>query len=128
MASTISNTSAAPLVLIADDLPHVIKMWTADLVSYGIGVIAATSLEELDGAYAKYKHVAAAVILDGCIPGNSLNTISFIKSVRADGFTRPVVASSSLREYRRQMLWAGCSHEAEKEQAAELVADLLSAP
>jgi CheY-like chemotaxis protein len=128
MIGTISNNSAAPVVLIADDLPRIIGDWTTRLADYGIDVVAATSLEELDTAYARHQHEIAAVILDGCIPGDSVNTIGFIKAARAGGFTKPIVAASSLWEYRDMMMYAGCSHQAPKEQAADLIADLLSAP
>jgi CheY-like chemotaxis protein len=128
MTGITSTNSAAPIVLIADDLPRVISTWTHHLASYGIGVVVATSLEELHSVYAQHQSHIAAVILDGCIPGHFVNTIGFIRAARANGFTKPIVAASSLPEYRAQMVGAGCSHQAPKELAADLVADLLSAP
>lgn len=128
MTRNISNNSAASVVLIADDLSRIIETWTMGLADYGIEVVAATSLEELDTAFAAHRHQIAAVILDGCMPGDSLNTLGFIRTVRAKGFTKPIVAASSLREYRDAMVAAGCSHQAPKDQAVRMVADVLSTP
>jgi hypothetical protein len=51
MTGIISITSA-PLVLIADDLPHIISSWTKELAGYGINTVTATSLPELDAMFA----------------------------------------------------------------------------
>lgn len=126
MTGTISNSSARPVVLIADDMPEIIDDWTYDLNGYGIGVVTARDLASLPGVFAVNRYQIAAIILDGCMPGNSLNTLGFVKAIREQGFTKPIVAASSLAEYRAIMVAAGCSHEAPKHEAAHLVADLLS--
>lgn len=122
------STNSVPLVLIADDLPGVIRDYEVELEEYGIRIIKATTLVELSMIFAKYEHEIAAVILDGCIPGHYVNTIGFIQNAREHGFDRPIVAASSLPEYRDEMVRAGCSHQAPKWAAVELVADLLSTP
>ena len=125
--NNISN-SACPLVLIADDLPHVIEAWESALTEYGIAVAKATTIRELCETFFAYEHEIDAIILDGCIPGDRPNTISFIDIVRQFGFTKPIIAASSSERYRANMMSWGCSHQAPKELAAELVIDLLSAP
>lgn len=125
MTSNISNNSA-PLVLIADDLPDVIRNWESALHEYGIRTIKAMSIRDLCGTFLAHESEIAAVILDGCIPGHSVNTIGFIMIAREIGFTKPIIAASSLEKYRDRMVGWGCSHQAPKELAAELVADLLS--
>lgn len=121
----ISNT---PLVLIADDLDWVLEMWAGALEDYGIKFVTASSLKELGEVFEENCHLLDAVILDGCIPGNDVNTIKFIWMVRDRGFKVPIVASSSLGEYRQMMMQAGASHQAPKDEAVDTVADLLSAP
>lgn len=123
-SNNISN--AAPLVLIADDLPDVIRGWESALDEYGIRTIKATTIRELCEIFLAHEHEIDAVILDGCIPGHSVNTIGFILIAREIGFTKPMIAASSLERYRDSMVARGCSHQAPKDQAAELVADLLS--
>jgi CheY-like chemotaxis protein len=126
--SNIISNSAAPLVLIADDLPEVIRAWESTLGEYGIAVVKATTIRELCEVFFAHEHVIDAIILDGCIPGHSVNTIGFIELVRQLDFEKPIIAASSLEKYRQRMVSWGCSHQAAKELAADLVADLLSAP
>lgn len=116
------------LVLIADDLPEVIEMWRKGLAGYDINVVTASTLEELDRVFEGHEQQLDAIILDGCIPGHDVNTLRFIWKVRDKGCRVPIVASSSLREYRDMMVRAGASHQAPKEAAADTVADVLSAP
>lgn len=118
----------SPLVLLADDLPEVLESWVNTLTEYGIPCMTASTLEGLDRGFALYRDDISAIILDGCIPGHSVNTIGFILEARSSGFTAPIVASSSLQSYREMMVRAGCSHQAPKGEAAHLVADLLSKP
>lgn len=122
-----SNISV-PVVLIADDLPGVIQGWESALSEYGIGAISATTIRELCVQFLAHEHEIAAIIIDGCMPGDSLNTIPFIQLARGLGFIRPIIASSSSPKYREWMLRAGCSHEAPKHEAATLAAELLSKP
>lgn len=115
-------------VLIADDLPEVIEAWTKELAAYDITVVTASTLEELDKVFEEHEQQLDAIILDGCIPGHDVNTLRFIWRVRDKGCQVPIVASSSLREYRDMMIQAGASHQAPKQEAVDTVADLLSAP
>ena len=118
----------AHLVLIADDLPEVLGAWTKELAAYDVTVVAASTLEELDKVFEEHEQQLDAIILDGCIPGHDVNTLRFIWKVRDRGCQVPIIASSSLREYRDMMVRAGASHQAPKQEAVDAVADLLSAP
>lgn len=125
--TTSTKGSPTPIVLIADDMTYVIQSWQRTLDDYGIIAVSATTLEQLHEAFLARRHEISAIILDGCMPGNSVNTIPFVQFARGSGYRGPIVAASSLDVYRCQMVASGCSHQAPKEQAAELVADLLSA-
>ncbi len=118
----------AYLVLAADDLPEVLETWTKELAVYGITVVTASTLEELDRVFEEHEHQLDAIILDGCIPGHDVNTLRFIWKVRDRDCRVPIIASSSLPEYRRMMVRAGASHQAPKQEAVDTVADLLSTP
>ncbi len=113
------------LVLVADDLPHIRMMWVSKLAEYDIAVVEVCTREELDTAFDANRERLSAIILDGCIPGNDINTIPFIQRARSEGFTRPIVASSGSTKYRRMMCENGASHDAPKTEAAELVLRLL---
>ena len=119
------NGGLKPLVLVADDRETMINLHAIQLSMYGIEYVTATSLLGLGAMFDTYKDELDAIILDGCIPGNALNTLDFIKEARGRGFTQPIIAASSYEKYRAQMVEAGCSHEAPKELAADLVAELL---
>lgn len=118
----------SPLVLLADDLPEVLESWANTLSEYGIPCMTASTLTGLDRGFALYKDDISVIILDGCIPGHSLNTERFILDARASGYSNPIIAASSSWLYRDLMVEAGCSHQAPKGEAAHLAADLLSKP
>lgn len=113
-------------VLVADDLPDVIASYESALANYGIVSVAATTLEELDAAFNRYAGILSAIILDGCIPGDLPNTYDFIDHARAAGFDKPIIAASSSSMYRSWMVNGGCSHSSPKEQAVDLVVELLT--
>jgi CheY-like chemotaxis protein len=123
-----TSNRSTPLVLIADDLDWVIQSWESTLAEYGIEVVKATTLRELCEKFFAHEHEIDAIILDGCLPGDLPNTLGFTDLVRELGFKKPIIAASGSEKYRARMRTWGCSHEAPKDQAAELVAELLSTP
>lgn len=126
-SNTFSKLPApSPLVLLVDDLSEVLNSWVSTLTEYGVPCLTASTLEGLDRGFALYKDDISAIVLDGCVPGHTVNTLPFILGARSRGFTAPIIAASSSLPYRQMMMRAGCSHQAPKDQAAELVADLLS--
>lgn len=121
---TIDNN---PLVLIADDLTEHISYYKKQLLErYDISTVSATTLEQLDEVFDKFFINVDVVILDGCMPGDTLNTIDFIRHARERGFTKPIIAASSSFEYRMAMIQAGCDYETEKESAPELASWILA--
>lgn len=113
------RSQSEKLVLIADDLPEVISGWTAELKQHELRCLAVTSLEDLWIAYDLYKDEISGMILDGCIPGDTPNTLPFIQMAREDGFTGQIVAASSSEFYRQMMMQAGCSDQSPKSDAVE---------
>ena len=110
----------SPLALIADDLPKVITHYKRELIHrFGISTVSATTLEQLYEVFDELFSEIDVIILDGCIPGNELNTIDFIRRAREKGFTKPILAASSSPEYRAMMLEAGCDGQSDKFNAPE---------
>lgn len=62
-----------------------------------------------------------AVLLDGCVPGDTLNTVPLIKYIIGEKYKKPIIAISSYPEYRKEMLLFGCTHESPKEDVAHLL-------
>jgi len=56
-------------------------------------------------------------------PGD--NTECIVQKIKRDGFTKPMIATSSEPKYRTKLMNAGCTHESEKLKAAEMTLDLL---
>lgn len=62
--------------------------------------------DELDG-----------MIVDACVPGRRPTTIPLVKYVRSRKFRGPVIAASSVELYRDELMAAGATHQAAKDQA-----------
>ncbi len=72
------------------------------------------------------------VLLDGLIfadksCGATASSLSIADELRRRQFPGPIIAMSGLGSLRRQLLASGCTHEAEKWDAASLMAELLGA-
>ena len=116
-------------ILVVDDEAYIIGMYTRLLGGWSGDVLTAQSLDVAHGAYNTSREHLAAIILDGCVPGSSLNTGPFIEMVVGDirqgRFYGVLVAASSLRSYRDQMVALGCTHQSPKDDAVAMVLDLL---
>lgn len=116
-------------VLVVDDLPPFVDLHVDGLQGSGLQVATATSLEELTAAYEQHRDELIGIILDGCVPGDKLNTLPFIERVSADRheglFRGFLIAASSDSSFRRTMVRYGCTHEAPKGDAAPLLRRLL---
>ena len=65
------------------------------------------------------------IAIDGCVPGDELNTLPLIREIVKSGFKGELIAISSDPWYRDEMRLAGCRHECKKSWLSKLVADLL---
>lgn len=116
-------------ILVVDDLQEYIDDHLHRLQASSFTVVTAMNLDEVASKYIEYRDDLAGIILDGCVPGTRLNTVPFIRDVKADletglfkGF---LIAASVDPNFRRQMVAAGCTHESEKLFAADLLLELL---
>jgi len=50
-----------------------------------------------------------AIALDGCVPGDEINTLPLLKKL-LDKFCCPIIAISSSKWYNKELIEAGCTH------------------
>ena len=98
-----------------------IKMGLKDKVK----VLEAATLEEGKRVFQKNPDVSL-VIMDACVPGDEPNSMPLIKKILSAGYSKPIIAISGNPEYRKILLRAGATHEAEKHKVAELALKLLN--
>lgn len=113
------------LILVADDDPEVIKLYEKGLNFSHTTVLTATTLDQLSEAFDEHTADIDVIVLDGCIPGDTLNTISFIERARTGGFKNPIIAASSSHLYQQKMMDSGCSHQADKVDAIDYLWGIL---
>lgn len=120
-------------ILIVDDVRRQIDEHIVALRSYRLSdeeILTAATLEEASRLYEAHRSELDGIVLDGCVPGNKLTTLPFIKQTKRDrkagNFSGFVVAASSLESYRREMVAAGCTHASPKLTAVDVLMTALS--
>lgn len=100
-----------------------------ELFQYEIGDhFCIESARTIIEAQEKLKNLEAydAILIDGCVPGDRLNTLPLIDYIVQHKYDKPLVAISSYSKYRKEMLNAGCTHEAPKKDVTSLLKNILS--
>lgn len=114
------------IVLAVDDRSSALSHHRSVLRGRGeITVITASTLEEAEWLYWQHRDELSAIILDGCVPGDYVNTIPFILTLTQDNFAGILMAASGDPDYRDEMVRAGCTHQADKWEAAKEILTLL---
>jgi hypothetical protein len=72
-----------------------------------------------------YQARITLVLMDGCLGGDTLNSLPLIRYIRQYDYTGPMIAGSGLADYRADMVTAGCSHQAAKDGVPALANQLL---
>ncbi|MCK4540576.1 response regulator [Candidatus Parcubacteria bacterium] len=65
------------------------------------------------------------IIMDFRVPGDTPNTISLVKEIVESGYNEPIIASSLMYINRQQLIEAGATNEADKNEVAKLALGLL---
>jgi len=86
----------------------------------GLDLVSAFSLAEGEKLL-EDPNVYSAIVFDGCVPGNELNTIPLIQKVVKALYKGPVIAISSFEEYSKHMIEEGCTHISTKKDVGELI-------
>jgi DNA-binding response OmpR family regulator len=105
-------STTPPTVLIIEDSPEAHDIFTRRLKDNVI-ILPAQTLEEAEALFTQHGKDISIIVVDGCVPGNVLNTIPLIRMMRKT-FTGPIIASSSRPAFREEMVAAGCTHQAQK--------------
>jgi DNA-binding NarL/FixJ family response regulator len=88
-----------------------------------VSVISAFSIEEAETLFAANPDIAA-IVLDACVPGNRPNTPPLARKFRSV-FAGPMIATSSDKGYRQDLVAAGCDSESLKENLPEKLLQVL---
>ena len=86
-------------------------------------LLSARTLEDGERLFRENPDVAI-VLMDGCVPGDKLNTLPLIGHIRTT-FTGPLVAISGAGDFLVRMVESGCSHKCHKDGLEELLPKLL---
>jgi DNA-binding response OmpR family regulator len=90
-----------------------------------IEVLGAFSICEAEDLFGRNPDVDI-IAVDACVPGTDINTVPFVRKVRARGYVGPMVAMSSYSENRVLLRRAGCDYESEKEFLVQRIKDILA--
>ncbi|MEO6077708.1 MAG: response regulator [Candidatus Andersenbacteria bacterium] len=112
-----------PTVLIIEDSPEAHSLFTQTLGNIAI-ILSAQTLEEAKALFTQHSKDISIIVVDGCVPGNTLNTIPLIRMIRKT-FTGPMIAASSRPAFREEMVEAGCTHQATKWKVSGKILELL---
>jgi len=99
-------------VLVVDDNESLQRSLKNVLSRHGIIVLSALTIGEAEELFSTNPDVNL-IVMDACVPGDRPNTFSLVRKIRQK-YAGPIIACSSLREYRRLLIEAGCDQEASK--------------
>ena len=102
--------------------------WSS-LIRRGLGdkvlVVQAFTMEEAEAVFERHPDLAV-ILMDACVPGDKPNTMGLVRKMRKT-FKGPIVAISNYDKYREELMRAGCDYEAEKDDVAKKVLELVGA-
>lgn len=111
-----------PKVLIVDDNEELQECWQA-LLRRTVIVVSAYSLDEASELFQSNPDIAL-IAMDGCVPGDVLNTIPLVEEFKKT-FKGPMVAISANDSFRVRLLDAGCNYECTKQRVPHTIKSLL---
>ena len=111
-------------VLVVEDSVPVQEKF-AKALSDKVELLQAHTLWQGQMLFNEHKDDLAVIVMDACVPGDRPNSIGLIRLIRAEGFKGPMIAISSLYEYRMRLIEAGCSHECPKDSLPALLEGML---
>ncbi len=100
-------------VLIVEDMEEFHVLWKGYLNDFSseIVLLSAFSIEEAEELFSANSDIDA-IVMDACVPGDEPNTQPLVRKFRKT-FAGPIIASSSVEEYRKELIKAGCDYESE---------------
>ncbi|MCX6723387.1 MAG: response regulator [Candidatus Staskawiczbacteria bacterium] len=90
-----------------------------------VELIFASSIDEAEKQFEANRGNIAVIVMDGCVPGRVLNTEDLTRRFRS-AFDGPIIASSSIPDFRRKLRVAGCDRECtDKLEIPEMICKIL---
>lgn len=111
-----------PVILVVEDEPA-IHRWLCKEFSGQAIILSALTIEEGERLFQENPDLSA-VAMDACVPGNKPTTLPLARKIRQT-FKGPMIAISSLDEYRHDLMSAGCNYECPKGQTAQRIRQVL---
>lgn len=110
-------------VLAVEDEEMIQNLWRRQLEGK-VEIISAFTIKEAEGKFSANPDVAV-ILMDGCMPGNELNTLPLVRKFR-ETFTGQMIATSS--RFSWELVKAGCSYECAKTLVPSLLLEILGLP
>ena len=111
-------------VLIVEDLEKYQSKFAAELAGK-VSVLQAFTLYHGLALFEEHKDELAAIAMDACVPGDRPNSFGLVCKMRLAGFSGPMIAISSLYEYRQELMRAGCDHQCPKDDLPKVLLSIL---
>jgi len=109
-------------VLVVEDQDYLHDKWHREL-NGKVVIVSALSIKEAEEQFAANPDIAA-IVMDACVPGDSPNTPLLVRKFRRT-FTGPMIAISSMSNYRAELVDAGCDHESTKDLLSQKLLEVL---
>ena len=112
-------------VLIVEDERRWQELLAETIVQLGRLPIEAMTVKEGERLFRENPDVVA-ILMDACVPGDTPTTVSLVRKIRDEMYRGPIVAMSSVLEYRELLVVAGCSHQCDKSDLLQRLPEILN--
>jgi len=111
-----------PKVLVVEDHKDWHDIWREELDGKVV-LVSAFSIELAENLFVANPDIVA-IVMDACVPGDRPTTPSLVRKFRST-FAGPMIAVSSMSDYRSQLVDAGCDYESEKGDLSQKLLEVL---
>ncbi len=115
-----------PKVLLIEDDEFYSEFIKADLEKGGVVVLLSTTLNGGYELFNKHSDSIDLIIMDACVPGDRPNSMPLVRTIIESGYSKPIIACSSMPQYRGALTSVGATHQAGKNEAATMALRLLN--
>ncbi len=119
-----TETNNKPTILIVEDGESYQNRYARELADHA-NILAAYNIHDAERLFEENKGNISLIVMDACVPGDSPTTLGLTREFKKT-FEMPMIAASSISDYRQDLLLAGCTHEASKYDVSKLVVQLLA--
>ena len=111
------------VLIVEDEVRRYYSAWQQELPSDRVTLLFAASVEEAEEQFSANSDIDV-IAIDACVPGDEPTTLPLVRQWRQT-FTGPMVAISSMSEYREMLLYAGCDYESSKKDLPKKLLEIL---